>query len=171
MRVRQQARATLPKDYGRPHRIRRAAYPRASGLITWTTLALMTVGSVGSLGSTPALSVFGLASVSLYLLPAVVFLAPVTLVAAELASGWSGGVYNWVREGISAPMGLLAVWCQFAQTIFFYPGLLAYVADTLAYVFDPRLAGNGVYTAVIIIVLFWGGVLLERRSGSRQATS
>jgi hypothetical protein len=98
MRVRQQARATLPKDHGRPHRIRRAAYPRASGLITWTTLALMTVGSVGSLGSTPALSVFGLASVSLYLLPAVVFLAPVTLVAAELASGWSGGVYNWVRE-------------------------------------------------------------------------
>jgi glutamate:GABA antiporter len=127
------------------------------------TLALMTVGSVGSLGSAPALSVFGLASVFLYLLPAVVFLLPVTLVAAELASGWSGGVYNWVREGISAPMGLLAVWCQFAQTIFFYPALLAYVADTLAYVINPRLAGNGVYTAVIIIVLFWGGVLVASR--------
>ena len=132
-------------------------------MISWTALALLTVGSVGYLGSAPALSVFGLASVFLYVLPAFVFLVPVSLVAAELASGWPGGVYNWVREGISAPMGLLAVWCQFAQTIFYYPALLAYVAGTLAYVFDPGLASNGVYNAVVIIVLFWGGVLVVSR--------
>jgi glutamate:GABA antiporter len=124
---------------------------------------MLTVGSVGYLGSAPALSVFGLASVFLYVLPALMFLLPVSLVAAELASGWPGGVYNWVREGISAPMGLLAVWCEFAQTIFYYPALLAYVAGTLAYVIDPGLAGNGVYNAVIIIVLFWGGVLVCSR--------
>jgi glutamate:GABA antiporter len=132
-------------------------------LITWVALAFITVGSVGNLGSTPPLAVLGLASVSLYILPAILFLLPVSLVAAELASGWPGGVYNWVEQGISAPMGLLAVWCEFAQTVFFYPALLAYIADTLAYVIDPRLAGNGVYTAVIIIVLFWGGVLVTSR--------
>jgi glutamate:GABA antiporter len=115
------------------------------------------------------LSVFGLASVFLYVLPAFVFLVPVSLVAAELASGWPGGVYNWVREGISAPMGLLAVWCEFAQTIFYYPALLGYVAGTLAYVFDQRLAGNGVYNAVIIIVLFWGGVLVSARGSALAA--
>ncbi len=124
---------------------------------------MMTVGSVGYLGSAPAMSVLGLASVFLYVVPALVFLLPVSLVAAELASGWQGGVYNWVGEGISAPMGLLAVWCEFAQTIFYYPALLAYVAGTLAYVVDPSLAGNGVYNAVIIIVLFWGGVLVSSR--------
>jgi amino acid transporter len=124
---------------------------------------MMTVGSVGYLGSAPALAVFGLSSVFLYVLPAFVFLLPVSLVAAELASGWQGGVYNWVREGISAPMGLLAVWCEFAQTIFYYPALLAYVAGTLAYVVDPALASNGVYNAVVIIVLFWGGVLVSSR--------
>ena len=53
---------------------------------------MMTVGSVGYLGSAPALAVFGLASVFLYALPALVFLVPVSLVAAELASGWPGGV-------------------------------------------------------------------------------
>ena len=124
---------------------------------------MMTVGSVGYLGSAPAASVFGLASVFLYVVPAFVFLVPVSLVAAELASGWQGGVYNWVREGVSAPMGLLAVWCEFAQTIFYYPALLAYVAGTLAYVIDPGLAANGVYNAVVIIVLFWGGVLISSR--------
>ncbi len=135
----------------------------ARRFITWPALAMLTVGSVGYLGSAPALAVFGLASVFLYVLPALVFLVPVSLVAAELASGWQGGVYNWVREGISAPMGLLAVWCEFAQTIFYYPALLAYVAGTLAYVIDPGLAGNGVYNAVVIIVLFWGGVLVSSR--------
>jgi amino acid transporter len=121
------------------------------------------VGTVGYLGSAPATSVFGLPSVFLYVLPAFVFLVPVSLVAAELASGWQGGVYNWVREGISAPLGLLAVWCQFSQTIFYYPALLGYVGSTLAYVIDRRLASNGVYTAAIIIVLFWGGVLVSSR--------
>jgi glutamate:GABA antiporter len=144
----------------------RAGRPPARRFIRWTALALITVGSVGYLGSAPALSVFGLASVFLYVLPALVFLLPVSLVAAELSSGWPGGVYNWVREGISAPMGLLAVWCQFAQTIFYYPALLAFVAGTLAYVIDPRLAGNGVYNAAVIIVLFWGGVLVCSRGAA-----
>ena len=134
--------------------------------MTWPALAMMTVGSVGYLGSAPATAVLGLASVFLYVLPAVVFLVPVSLVAAELASGWPDGVYNWVREGISAPIGLLAVWCQFAQTIFYYPALLAYVGSTLAYVIDQRLAGNGTYTAAVIIVLFWGGVLVSSRGAS-----
>jgi glutamate:GABA antiporter len=138
-------------------------HPSARGSITWIALALITVGSVGNLGSAPPLSVLGLASVFLYVLPAVVFLLPITLVSAELASGWPGGVYNWVEQGISPPMGLLAIWCEFAQTIFFYPALLAYIADTLAYAIDPHLAGNGVYTATIIIVLFWGGVLVASR--------
>jgi glutamate:GABA antiporter len=131
---------------------------------------MLTVGSVGYLGSAPALSVYGLASVFLYVLPAFVFLLPVSLVAAELASGWPGGVFNWVGEGISAPMGLLAVWCEFAQTIFYYPALLAYVASTLAYVInDPGLAGNGVYNAVVIIVLFWAGVLVCSRGAALVA--
>jgi glutamate:GABA antiporter len=130
---------------------------------------MMTVGSVGYLGSAPATTVLGLASVFLYVLPAFVFLVPVSLVAAELASGWPDGVFNWVREGISAPMGLLTVWCQFAQTIFYYPALLAYVGSTLAYVIDQHLASNGVHMAAVIIVLFWGGVLVSSRGASLVA--
>jgi glutamate:GABA antiporter len=166
-RRRRRPRATLAATSAPVHGwlpiAHRATGPSAGKRITWVALALITMGSVGNLGSTPPLAVLGLASISLYVLPAVVFLLPVSLVAAELASGWPGGVYNWVEQGISAPAGLLAVWCEFAQTVFFYPALLAYIADTLAYAIDPRLAGNGVYTAVIIIVLFWGGVLVTSR--------
>src|SRR5271168_3751736 len=165
VRRRHRLRATLSAArapvHGPPGPVQAAAHPPAPKLISWTALALLTVASVGNLGSASALAVVGLASVFLYVLPALVFLVPVSLVAAELASGWPGGVYNWVSQGISAPMGLLAVWCEFAQTIFYYPALLAYVAGTLAYVGDPSLAANGVYNAVVIIVLFWGGVFVS----------
>jgi glutamate:GABA antiporter len=158
------ARATAAaEEVGAARAPRATARARGRGVITWPALAMMTVGSVGYLGSAPAMSVFGLASVFLYVVPAFVFLLPVSLVAAELASGWPGGVYNWVREGISAPVALLAVWCEFAQTIFYYPALLAYVGSTLAYVIDESLASNGVYTAAVIVALFWGGVLLSSR--------
>jgi amino acid transporter len=97
--------------------------------------------------------------------PAIVFLLPQSLVAAELASGWSGGVFRWVSEGMSAKWGLLAVWCQFAMTIFYYPTLLGFVASTLAYVFNPALANNGVYTGVVIVIVFWLGVFMSARGG------
>ncbi len=131
--------------------------------ITWVALALMTTSSVASLRPSPTMAVYGLACVLLYLIPAVVFLLPTSLVSAELASGWTGGVYNWVARGISKPAGFLAVWCQFAMTIFYYPSLLGYVASTLAYVFNPALASSGVWTAAVIMVAYWSGVWISSR--------
>ncbi len=140
----------------------RAAVP-ASSYISWIALAMMTTSSVASLRAAPTMAVYGLACVFLYLLPAVVFLLPTSLVSAELASGWSGGVYKWVSEGISKPMGFLAVWCQFAMTIFYYPSLLGFVASTLAYVINPSLASSGVWTAIVIVVVYWSGVWVSSR--------
>ncbi|MDX6598310.1 MAG: glutamate:GABA antiporter [Gaiellales bacterium] len=131
--------------------------------ISWLALAFMTTSSVASLRAAPSMAVFGLASVFLYIVPAIIFLLPTSLVSAELASGWSGGVYNWVKEGISPQMGFLAVWCQFALTITYYPSLLAYVASTFAYVINPSLAGNGLYTAIMIIGMYWLAVLVSSR--------
>src|ERR687898_541953 len=131
--------------------------------ISWVALAMMTTSSVASLRAAPTMAVYGLACVFLYLLPAVVFLLPTSLVSAELASGWEGGIYKWVSEGISKPMGFLAVWCQFAMTIFYYPSLLGFVAGTLAYVFNPELASSGVWTAAVIIVVYWSAVWVSSR--------
>lgn len=132
--------------------------PPPPSYITWIALAFMTTSSVASLRAAPTMAVYGLAAVFLYIVPAIVFLLPTSLVSAELASGWSGGVYRWVAEGISKPAGFLAVWCQFAMTLFYYPSLLAYVASTFAYVVNPALASNGLYTAIVIVVLYWTGV-------------
>jgi putative glutamate/gamma-aminobutyrate antiporter len=131
--------------------------------ISWVALALMTTASVASLRPAPTMAVYGLAAIFLYIVPAIVFLLPTSLIAAELASGWKGGVYNWVATGISKPMGFLAVWCQFAMTIFYYPSLLGFVAATLAYVINPDLASSGVWTALVIMVCYWSGVFISAR--------
>ena len=136
---------------------------RVVSYISWTALALMTTSSVASLRPSPTMAVYGLASIFLYLIPALVFLLPTSLVSAELASGWDGGVYNWVSQGISKPMGFLAIWCQFAMTIFYYPSLLGFVASTLAYVINPDLASSGVWTAIVIMVCYWTGVWVSSR--------
>ncbi|MEC3913598.1 APC family permease [Nocardia sp. CDC160] len=133
----------------------------ATKYISWLTLAFMTTSSVASLRASPTMAVYGLACVFLYVLPAIVFLLPTAFVAAELASGWTGGVYKWVGEGLSQKLGFLAVWCQFAMTIFYYPTLLAYVASTFAYIIDPSLAGNGLYVAIVIITIYWVAVYIS----------
>jgi glutamate:GABA antiporter len=131
--------------------------------ISWVSICFMTVCAVASLRAAPTMATYGLTSIFLYLLPAIVFLIPTALVAAELASGWNGGIYNWARQGISAPMGFLGVWTQFAMTIFYYPTLLAYVATTFAYAIDPALADNGLYTAAVIIIVYWAAVWISLR--------
>jgi hypothetical protein len=88
------------------------ARTRVGPYISWVALALMTTSSVASLRPAPTMAMYGLACVFLYLLPALVFLLPTSLVSAELASGWDGGVYKWVSLGISKPMGFLAIWCR-----------------------------------------------------------
>ena len=136
----------------------------ATAYISWLALAFMTTSSVASLRAAPTMAVYGLACVFLYVVPAIVFLLPTSLVSAELASGYDGGVYNWVSRGISKPMGFLAVWCQFAMTIFYYPSLLGFVASTLAYVINPNLASSGVWTALVIVVVYWSGVWVSSRA-------
>ncbi|GAA1788735.1 APC family permease [Luedemannella flava] len=138
-----------------------AAARPATAYISWVALALMTTASVASLRPAPTMGLYGLAAIFLYVVPGIVFLLPTALVSAELASGWTGGVYNWVSEGLSKPLGFLAVWCQFAMTIFYYPSLLGYVASTLAYVFNPELATSGLWTALVIMVCYWSGVYIS----------
>jgi amino acid transporter len=131
--------------------------------ISWQTFAFMIVAVVCSLRAAPTMAVYGLASIFLYAVPAILFMVPQTLVSAELASAWPGGIYRWVTEAYGPKLGLLAIWCQYAMTIFYYPALLAYVASTFAYVISPNLASSGLFTAIVIITVYWAAVLISGR--------
>jgi amino acid transporter len=84
----------------------------------------------------------------------VVFLVPTALVAAELATGWQGGVYVWVREATGNRWGFVAIWLQWIQNVVWYPVQLAFIAAAVAFmVGSPDLANSGLFTAAVITVV------------------
>lgn len=128
---------------------------KAEKSINWLTLSFMMVAAVASIRSLPTMAVYGLGSVFLYLLPAVVFFIPVALVAAELGTGWNGGIYGWVKQAFGNKWGFFSIWYLWMNVMTWYPIVLAFAASAVAYLFNPELAKNGVFTAVVIIVLYW----------------
>ncbi|MGL5111623.1 MAG: APC family permease [Flavobacterium sp.] len=128
--------------------------------LAWITLSFMMVAAVASIRSLPSMAVFGLGSVSLYLLPALVFFVPVSLVGAELGTGWNGGIYGWIKQAFGERLGFFAMWFLWIQVVTWYPIVLAFAAGTTAYLFNPELAKNGLFTVVVINVLYWGSTLV-----------
>ncbi|MFH1453036.1 MAG: amino acid permease [Armatimonadota bacterium] len=129
-------------------------------------LAMMNVAIVMNLRGLPMMAKEGLSMIFYLLFAAFIFLIPVALVSAELATGWSdgGGVFRWVKEAFGGRMGFLAIWLQWIQNVIWYPTVLAFVAAALSYMFlDPALATNKIYNIAIILLAFWGATLLNFR--------
>ena len=127
------------------------------------TLVMINVAAMISLSSLPETARYGLSSVFFYLFAVIVFLIPVSLVSAELATGWPkhGGVYIWIKEAYGAHWGFLAIFLQWIQIIFFYPTLLTFGAVALVTSFDPSLATNRLYIYLFIVIYFWSATFLN----------
>lgn len=125
-------------------------------------LAMINVAAVLSLRNYPSMAVYGWSSIGWYVIGTVAFLIPVSLVGAELATGWprGGGMYAWVKEAFSEKPGFIAVFCEWSNNLVWFPTVLAFVASTFAYVFDPDLGSNSAFLFVVMMVAFWGTTLI-----------
>ena len=150
----------LSKETNAP---REAAAKDSSGIISWVTMALLTTTAVASIRGLPAMAGYGFASIFLFVVPALVFLIPTALVSAELGSSWKGGVFGWVKAAYGDRMGFFAIWQQWMQNVVWYPVVLAFFASALAYVFEPSLSSNGLFVAVIILIVYWGATLIASK--------
>jgi amino acid transporter len=105
------------------------------------SLVMINVIAIDSVRTLPMGAEYGFSLVFYYLMAAVLFFLPVSLVAAELATGWpeTGGVYVWVREAFGKKTGFVAIWLQWFYNVCWYPTIMATVAATLAYCIDPNL--------------------------------
>lgn len=142
--------------------------------MTVFTLSMMTAAAVVSLRGLPMMAKEGLSMVFYILFSTVLFLIPASLVAAELGGAFSkegGGVYTWVREAFGSRWGFTAIWLQWIQNVVWYPTVLGFAAGALAYLFvDPALAGDGVFTGVVILACYWLATFLTL-AGSDVAAS
>ena len=121
------------------------------------SLAMINLAAVGAVKNWPVTAEFGLSSVFYLLLAAVIFLLPVSLIAAELATGWpqAGGVFVWVKEAFGHRTGFLAIWLLWIENVLWYPTILSFIAATTAYLFNPLLADNKVFLFSSMLILFW----------------
>lgn len=121
------------------------------------TLAMINVAAVSSVRNWPTIAEYGLSSVFFFALAALLFFIPVSMVSAELATGWpkTGGVFAWVKAAFGHRTGFLAVWLLWLENVIYYPVLLSFIAGTISYVVQPELAHNTLYTLSVILVVFW----------------
>ena len=128
-------------------------------------LAMMNVAIIASLRALPMMAKEGFSLIFFFATAAIIFLIPTALVSAELATGWSkrGGVYLWVKEAFGQRWGFLAIWLQWIQNVIWYPTVLSFAAATLAYLFNPDLAGNKLYTLLVILGVYWGATFVSLR--------
>jgi glutamate:GABA antiporter len=134
--------------------------------LNFFTLAMINIALVMSLGGLPVMAKEGVSIIFYVLFSAVLFLFPVSLVVAELATGWpqEGGVYNWVNRAFGARWGFAAIWLQWVQTTILYPTILAFAAGALSYLFlDPTLASSKIYNMAVILIVYWGATFLNFR--------
>ena len=137
--------------------------PFPSHVMSVFSLVMINVAAMVSLSTLPEVATYGLSSIFYYLFAVVVFLLPVSLVSAELATGWPkhGGVYIWVKEALGSHWGFLAIFLQWFQILFFYPALLTFGAVALVYSLFPSLASNRLYIYLFILVFFWGATFIN----------
>ncbi len=141
------------------------------------TLAMINVSAVVSLRGLPAESTYGVSSVFYYIFAAIFFLIPVSLVAAELTTGWpeKGGVYRWVGEAFGRKTGFLAIWLQWIESTIWFPTVLTFAAVSLAFIgpdqrWDEALAANKWYVLIIVLCVYWAATLFNFKGISTSAS-
>jgi len=118
---------------------------------------MINIIAVDSLRNLPISAEYGFSIIFFYILGAILFFIPIALVAAELATGWPklGGMYVWVKEAFGKKAGLITIWLQWIYNVVWYPTILAFLATTAAYFFNPALGNSKIYLLSVVIGSFW----------------
>jgi putative glutamate/gamma-aminobutyrate antiporter len=158
------------------HRSAHVAKPHPTGAtkkgaaIGVFAFAVMNITTIISLRGLPGMAEYGLTSIFYYVFAALMFLVPVSLVAAELAATFpkQGGVFRWVGEAFGPRWGFAAIYYQWQAIVIWFPTVLIFAAAALAYIwwpqaFDKSLAGNKYYTIAVLLVVYWAVTLFTFR--------
>jgi glutamate:GABA antiporter len=98
----------------------------------------------------------GTSSITLWVLAAVLFFLPTSLIIVELSTRYpaEGGLYVWSKEAFGDFHGFVAGWAYWMYTFFYFPGLLTASVAMAVYIGGPKfeyLASNKQY-------LFWASL-------------
>lgn len=126
-------------------------------VISIFTLVMINLAAIGSIRNWPTIAETGFSAIFFFLLAALVFFLPTSLVSAELATGWPkiGGIFVWVKEAFGQRAGFLAIWLLWIENVIWYPTILSFIAATVAYTFDPHWGSNKTYIILVSLISYW----------------
>jgi amino acid transporter len=135
-------------------------------------LIMFIVGSIDSLRNMPSNAMFGAPLIFFFCAAAISFLLPIALISAELTSYHpeKNGIYQWIKEAFGERVAFFGIWLQWINTATWYPSILSFIAGGLAYLFVPALAGNKLFTVIVILTVFWGLTFLSLKNFSLSAS-
>lgn len=127
------------------------------------SLMVLIIAAIDNIRNLPAAALFGSSLIFFFIISALIFLIPTSLVSAELSAAFpeKGGICEWVKKAFGKRWAMAAIWLQWINTIVWYPTMLSFIAGTFAYLIDPELAENKLYIITCILVIFWTLTLLN----------
>ena len=123
-------------------------------------LVLLNIAAILGIRWLSTAAQMGPSSIALWFLAVLVFFIPSGLAVMELNSRESGegGVYLWAKAAFGEQHGFIAGWTYWVNNLFYFPGLLLFIAGAFLYLGGNELLGLGdsaLYNAGFSLVLLW----------------
>lgn len=140
--------------------IKKASNARKINLFT---LVMISAALTLSVRSFPTEAETGMHMIIFALIAAIFFFIPVSLVSAELATGWpkEGGIYIWIKKAFGDRLGFVGIWLQWSYMIIGIISMLYFVGGSFAFVLASHFSQNRFFLMTVLLVVLWGATLLS----------
>lgn len=125
-----------------------------------TDLVFLNVAAILGLRWMSTAAQMGPSSLVLWILALVIFFIPSGLAVMELSSRDSGegGIYLWSKAAFGEAHGFMAGWAYWVNNLFYFPGLLLFIAGAFLFLGGDEWLGLGdsaFYNASFSLALLW----------------
>ena len=132
--------------------------------LTLFQLIALSVAFYGSIRNIPLVASAGWYSIFYMVGAAIFFAIPISLIAAELATGWpeEGGPQVWVKAALGSKWAFVTSWLLWVQMFFGMVMVSTAFAAMLPYVIGhPELSNNSTFIVTTVIITYWVVTLLS----------
>jgi len=131
--------------------------------LSLSLLTTICITAILSIRNWPLSAEYGLSSIFMIILSALVFFIPLALVCAELSSSFSeeAGIYYWVKEAFGHRIGTSAVWFSWISNVVWYPIILSFASSSLLNAFGIRADEHPYILFSVIQISFWALIYLN----------
>ncbi|MCD7033326.1 amino acid permease [Metabacillus sp. GX 13764] len=129
-------------------------------------LSLISINAILGLKNIPFAATIGPSAVSFWILAALLYFIPISLIVAELSTAFpeQGGISAWVERAFGKKAAFLCGWFFWVANFTYYPSLLIGITVNVSYAINaPQIISNTWFTTIVSLVIFWSLTILTLR--------